>query len=144
MSQERKGRRIGLRTKLNCILIASILLTSIGLVRISYRIYSRKVDSLYMDKSMIAASAVSHMHHPYHYLTILREMVDSDEFQQVRAQALAAQDESILKDWNRSRSAMIIMKILNRKIPSCMWMRMGTCSSPSTVCIKPMCTTLQA
>ena len=100
MSQERKGRRIGLRTKLNSILIASILLTSIGLVTISYQIYSRKVDSLYMERSRIATTAVSDMLYlPYQYLTILREMVDSDEFQQVRAQALAAQDESILKDW---------------------------------------------
>lgn len=48
----KKGnRRIGLSTKLNAIIVISILVISIGLVGISYSVYSKKVDSLYYDRA---------------------------------------------------------------------------------------------
>lgn len=47
MGLERRQRRIGLGGKLNIMLIAGILLVSVGLLRITYLVHCRKVDLLY-------------------------------------------------------------------------------------------------
>ena len=103
MSRKRNGRRIGLRIKLNAILIACILLISIGLMAITYWVYGSKVDSLYKEKAGLAARAFSENYIAYQYVTHLREVVETDEFQQVRARALAAENEGLIKDWMRQQ-----------------------------------------
>ena len=99
MSREKKGRRIRLGTKLNMILIVSILLISVGLVLTTYRVYSRKMDSLYKEKAALVAGTYAENYIPYQYVTHLREVIDTEEFQQAHARAMAAGDESILRDW---------------------------------------------
>ena len=59
MDRERRGRRIRLGTKLNTVLIACILLVSLGLVAITYTVYCRKVNSIYLDKTERAARSVA-------------------------------------------------------------------------------------
>ena len=100
MGQERQGRRIGLGTKLNTVLIVSILVISLGLVAITYGVYCRKVDSVYREKAERAANAVANKGYlSAYYVMHIREMIDTDEFRQVRARAVEADDESIIVDW---------------------------------------------
>ena len=59
MEQKQQKRRIGLKTKLNTLLIACILVVSVGLLMITYRVYCRKVDSFYNEQAKRAAAAVA-------------------------------------------------------------------------------------
>ena len=103
MNTERKQRRIGLRTKLNTLLIACILLISLGLLLITYRVYCEKVDSFYFDQAQRAASVAAEDYVSSTYMAYLREMVDTDEYRQVREKAVAANDEEIIRDWLLSK-----------------------------------------
>ena len=58
MRQERKRRRIGLQIKLNALSIISIILVSAGLALITYGVYCRKVDSIYIEQVERTALAV--------------------------------------------------------------------------------------
>ena len=99
MGLERMQRRIGLGGKLNIMLIAGILLVSVGLLRITYLVHCRKVDSFYTAQAERAVSAASQDFTAYKYLSYLWEMIDTDEFRSVRERAVAANDEQIIRDW---------------------------------------------
>ena len=99
MGLERRQRRIGLGGKLNIMLIAGILLVSVGLLRITYLVHCRKVDSFYTAQAERAVSAASQDFTAYKYLSYLWEMIDTDEFRSVRERAVAANDEQIIRDW---------------------------------------------
>ena len=99
MGLEQKKRRVGLGTKLNIMLIAGILLVSVGLLLITYRVYCRKVDSTYRQQARRAVSAASEDFTASNYLAYLWKMVDTDEFRAVRARAVAANDGQIIGDW---------------------------------------------
>ena len=59
MDTARRQRRFGLGTKLNIMLITCILLVSVGLMLITYRVYCRKVDSFYVNEAQSAVIAAS-------------------------------------------------------------------------------------
>ena len=99
MGQGRQGRRIGLGTKLNTVLIVSILVISLGLVAITYGVYCRKVDSFYFDQAQRAVNAAAEDYTSCRYVEHLWEVVKTDEFRAVRERALAAKDEQIIRDW---------------------------------------------
>ena len=99
MGLERRQRRIGLGGKLNIMLIAGILLVSVGLLRITYLVHCRKVDSFYTAQAERAVSAASKDFTAYKYLSYLWNMIDTDEFRSVRERAVAANDEQIIRDW---------------------------------------------
>lgn len=99
MGLDQKKRRVGLGTKLNIMLIAGILLVSVGLLLITYRVYCRKVDSTYRQQARRAVSAASEDFTASGYLAYLWDRVDTDEFRVVRSQAVAANDEQIIRDW---------------------------------------------
>ena len=99
MRLRRKKRGIGLGTKLNIILIACILVITLGFVRITYGAYCRKVDSKYYERAERAARYIVQSHLPYETSAYLRKMTDTDEFREVRARAVAANDEQIIRDW---------------------------------------------
>ena len=101
--KERKGRWFGLGAKLNIILIAGILLVSIGLVLITYDLYCRKVDSLYFEEAERAAAVTADAYLPYSSVSFLRTMFDTDEFREVRERASAENDDSIIEDWMLSQ-----------------------------------------
>ena len=99
MGQEQGGFRIGLRTKLNFILIACILLVSVGLMMITYRVYCRKVDSFHFDQARRAVNAAAEDYTACSYVEHLWNAINTDEFRAVRERALAAKDEQIIRDW---------------------------------------------
>ena len=99
MDEKHKQRRFGLQGKLNTILITSILLISVGLVLITYKVYCVKVDSFFLGQAQLAARAFQEGYIPYGYVTHLRDVLESKEFQEVRARAVAEGDEQILRDW---------------------------------------------
>lgn len=99
MDAERRQGRLGLGRKLNIMLIACILLISVGLVLITYRVYCRKVDSFYVNQARRAVIAASEDYASYRYVAYLWNMIDTDEFRTVREQAVAANDEQIIRDW---------------------------------------------
>ena len=101
--QQRKGLRIGLGTRLNLIQIAGILLVSVGLVLISYNLYCRKVDSLYFEEAERAANVVGDAYLPYTSIPFLRSEFETEEFREVRARAVAEDDDSIIENWMRNR-----------------------------------------
>ncbi|MBQ7535215.1 MAG: SpoIIE family protein phosphatase [Stomatobaculum sp.] len=111
MSQERKRRRIGLEMKLNILLIVSIILISAGLVLITYRVYCRKVDSIYLEQVERTASATAEQGSlPYGYVKLFRERFDSDEFREVHQKAVEADDEKIIEDWMRQQPPVYYMQ----------------------------------
>ncbi len=71
MKQDKRNKRWGLGTKLNILLIACILLTSVGLMLITYQVHSRKVDSFYFEQAERAAFEVTG-ELPYKYALPLR------------------------------------------------------------------------
>ncbi|MBE5808591.1 MAG: hypothetical protein E7317_09670 [Clostridiales bacterium] len=98
---KKTGRRFGLGAKMNAMLIACILLVSLGLVAITYRVYCRKVDSFYREETQRAAREVANGYIAPYYVMHLREMIDTDGFREVRRRAEAAQDASIIEEWMR-------------------------------------------
>ena len=99
MSQEQRERRIGLRTKLNVMLIACILLVSVGLMTIAYRVYCRKVDSFYFDQARRAVTVAAEDYTSCQYVEHLWDMINTDEFRALRERAVAANDDQIIRDW---------------------------------------------
>ena len=91
-------RRISLSFKLNILIIAIILAVSIGLVLISYRTYSSKIDSLYNAKVETLAHSVS-VNYTENLILPLVAMSQSEEFQEVREQAEKTNDHELLERW---------------------------------------------
>ena len=99
MGREHREHRIGLRTKLDIIITACILVVSVGLLLITYRVYCRKVDSFYYDQAQRAVSAAAVDYTSFQYVEHLWDMINTDEFRAVRERAVAANDEQIIRDW---------------------------------------------
>ena len=96
---ERKARRVGLSMKLNILLVACLLMIASGLVAITYSVYCRKVDSIYFAQAERALEDVLNNHIPWDYTAYMRRKIDTDEFREVRARAVATNDEQIIKEW---------------------------------------------
>ena len=91
------NKHISLRTKLNILLILLILAVSSALMFTGYRAYCRKVDAFCFARCKEAASAASHSGS---ILTgRLWKAINTDEFRQLREQALAENDEEIIREW---------------------------------------------
>ena len=103
MSQARRKRRFGLRAKLNIVLIACILLITLGLLQITYIVFARKVDSLYFEDARNATYAAANYYLPFDMLSPLWDAINTDEYREVRARAVAAGDEQIILDWMRGQ-----------------------------------------
>ena len=104
MGEARKGFRFGLRARLNIILIVGILLISLGLMQITYVVYRQKVDSVFLKQAESAArDAASGTHIGFQLASHMRKMVDTDEYREVRARAVAANDAQIIEDWMRAQ-----------------------------------------
>ena len=104
MGKARRGFRFGLQAKLNIVLIAGILLISLGLLQITYMVYKNRVDSIFLKQAESAVLDVAGGSHlAYQMTSYLRKKVDTDEFRAVRARAVAANDAQIIEDWMRSQ-----------------------------------------
>ena len=107
---EHKARRVGLGTKLNILLVTCLLLIASGLVAITYSVYCDKVDSIYSAQVERALKDILNNHLPSDYASNLRRMIETDEFRQVHARAVAANDEQIIKDWMLKQPSVSIIK----------------------------------
>ena len=102
MNQKGSRRRFGLRRKMNIMLIVSILCIAVGLMMITYRVYCDKVDSMYFEKAELITRVFAD-NIPGGHLVYLLDVIDTDEFKEARAEAEAAGDEEILRDWMRQQ-----------------------------------------
>ena len=103
MRRAHRGHRFGLSAKLNLMLIVGIILISLGLLQITYTVYKQKVDSIYFRQAETAVHDAQEGHFGYQLISYLREKIDSDEFREVRARAVEANDEKIIEDWMRAQ-----------------------------------------
>ena len=102
-----KKRRISISVKMDLLLVSMILLVSAGLVAISYRVYSNRVNRLYYSQVERAANEAVGEIIPEMVINFWNE-VNSDEFRTVRAEAVAANDENIIRAWMTARPTFIL------------------------------------
>lgn len=98
--------RLSLSAKINILIVFIILMTSGGLVWISYRVYSKRINDYYLGQVELAAQLAKE--------DILPEMVDhlwheinTEEFRNIRREALKANDESLIQNWMISRPSAL-------------------------------------
>lgn len=96
-----KRRRISLGAKLNVLIVCIILAVSAVLMITSYSAYCRKVDEFCYDRCEEAAVTASKSGSSL--IEDIWNAIDTDEFRQVREQAIAKNDEEIIREWLRSK-----------------------------------------
>lgn len=96
---------LSLSVKLNLFIIAVILLVSAGLVWISYRVYSDKINSIYVQQVERAARAGRADILP-EYVEHFWNMINTDDFRQMRSAAIAANDENMVREWMLSKPSL--------------------------------------
>ena len=98
-------RRISLSVKMY-ILIAVIICSVSGVLTFTgYSAFCKKVDEIYFAKAERAAEMMATF--PMKYLDNMREKILSDEFQNVRKEAIDANDEKIIEDWMRRQESSL-------------------------------------
>ena len=97
MNGNTKGR-ISLTAKLNALILAIIVILAGGLAAIAYHVNSQRVDQYFKQTTAQDASAVA-VFMDGDYLQTLLDAVQTEEFSQLRASALEAEDEQIVRDW---------------------------------------------
>lgn len=96
-----KRRRISLGTKLNVLIVCIILAVSAVLMITSYSAYCRKVDEFCYGRCEEAAVTASKSGSSL--IEDIRNALDTDAFRQVREQAIAKNEEEIIREWMRSK-----------------------------------------
>ncbi len=97
MAKREKGW-LSLTVKLNALILSITILMAGGLTVIAYQVNSERVDRYYKQTTSQAASAVAAFMDG-DYLTRLQEEISSADFQQVRFNALEAQNEDLIRQW---------------------------------------------
>lgn len=110
MRRAHRGHHFGLSAKLNLMLIVGIILISLGLLQITYTVYKQKVDSIYFQQAKTAVHQAEEGHFGYQLISYLREKVDTDEFREVHARAVEANDEKIIENWMRAQPPVPYMR----------------------------------
>ena len=95
-------KRVSLSLKLNFLIVSIILLITGGLVFFSYRVYSKKISELFIEQSVSAAEAAKEELIPDLVRHFWNE-INTDEFRNVRENALRENDEKLIADWMHSR-----------------------------------------
>ena len=96
-----KRRRISLGAKLNVLIVCVILAVSAVLMITSYSAYCRKVDEFCYGRCEEAAVTASKSGSSL--IEDIWNAIDTDAFRQVREQAIAKNDEEIIREWMRSK-----------------------------------------
>ena len=99
---KRIPRRLTMQTKLNALVIGSILAVAIGLILISYYIFCQRVDSKYYNQIQHAAIASATNVEPGQVKYFWSE-INTDEFRDLHDRAVAADDEQLIRDWLQNR-----------------------------------------
>ena len=95
-------KRLSLSVKLNLLIAVVILLLSTGLMWISYRVYSDKINAVYIQQVERAAKAAGNELVP-DYVRYFWDEINTDSFREIRAEAIQAGDENMIRDWLISR-----------------------------------------
>ena len=93
-----KKRRISLSVKLNALVIAIILAISGGLTAIAYKVNSERVDQYFKQATAGSAATVAGFVDG-DWLGDFLDMIQSEEYQQLRARAIEAEDEGLIADY---------------------------------------------
>ncbi len=91
-------RRITLSVRLNVLVIAIILALSGGLTAIAYRVNSARVDQYFKDATASAANTVAGFVDG-DWLEAFLNMINSGEYQELRARAIEAGDEEMIASY---------------------------------------------
>jgi sigma-B regulation protein RsbU (phosphoserine phosphatase) len=100
--EKKKGFRFTLRVKMNLLIAAGILITSICLLMVSYRTHSRQTDQQYYEEALRAARSMANLMNPEEVDWFRRE-IQTDDFREARERAAAAGDPAVIEDWLKSR-----------------------------------------
>ena len=100
--------RRSLSLKLNLLLISVILLITIGLVLISYRVYSITISEHFITQTEMAAQAAKEEILPELVRHLWKE-INTDEFRKIREKAINENDEDIIRNWMMSKPSGIII-----------------------------------
>lgn len=102
-TNQRKGG-LSLAAKLNIIVIAAILLVSIGLLATTFRVNGERVQAAYQERMDNASEIGVYLANP-EGLAFLWECMQTDEFARAHERAVEANDEKPLVDWMKSIDA---------------------------------------
>ena len=101
----KKERRFALTAKLNTMIFAAILLLSIVLLLFAFEVYSQRVDRMYNERMEDALRTEKLEALPV-FAAYFWQMIDTQEFREVREQAIEANDPQIIADWMRSKPSV--------------------------------------
>ena len=103
MRKRRKKHKLTLSVKLNMITVLIILLMMVGLVTITYQTHDRELHSKYfLAASNAAASTAENI--SVDAIKGLLNVVRTDEFEQVRVQAVRENNGQLIVDWLSARN----------------------------------------
>ena len=95
---KKKERRFSLSLKLNLLIVAMILITSVGLVISSYYVHSRQIKRIYYSQTELAAKRMSELIMPEESASFW-DAINNDEFRSLRARALAEKNSELIREW---------------------------------------------
>lgn len=98
---KKQKRRISLSFKIHIIVIALVIVHSVLLVSICYRAYCNKVDDYSFSRTEHAAQILTYT--SPEPIENLWQQINTDEFRQIREDAIDADDETIIANWMREK-----------------------------------------
>ena len=104
----KKERRFALTAKLNTMIFAVILLLSVVLLFFGFEVYSQRVDSVYNERMEDALRTEKLEALPV-FADYFWQMIDTQEFRDVREQAIEANDPQIIADWMYSKPSVMTL-----------------------------------
>ncbi len=107
VSSDNKKHRFSLAHKLNLVTILMILAVTAGLLAITYHIQAGRIEKLYRtraaDASRNAADVIDSKMADH-----FRRYIDTDEFMEVRKEAVASGDETLISNWLKTKPSGVI------------------------------------
>ena len=99
---EKKGGRISLAVKLNALIAAAIIITTVGLILASGNTYTLTIERVFSKESDKVLDRVT-LHMDPEEIDNLREAIDTPEFETVREEAESKDDGRIIQTWLRRK-----------------------------------------
>lgn len=102
---EKWNGRVSLALKLNILIIAAVLITTLGLITVSAHAYTRTIRTVYTDEAVELMNRILGHMDPDEIANLWAE-IDSDEYREVHERAVEKDDVRILQTWLRSRPSL--------------------------------------
>lgn len=97
---EKKGGRISLAVKLNALITAAVVITTVGLILTSGNAYTLTIENVFSKESDKVLDRVT-LHMDPDEIDNLKQAVDTPEFEAVRDEAVKQNDDRIVQTWLR-------------------------------------------